>query len=38
VRRTGALAASGQRLVCHHERLERGNWVPSMDVTLNKIA
>jgi hypothetical protein len=37
VRCTGTLADDGQKLVCHHERLEGDTWVPSMDVTLTRV-
>lgn len=37
IRCTGSLVDNGQRLICHHERLDGDTWVPSMDVTLNKI-
>src|SRR5262245_46618699 len=37
VRCTGLLEDDGQRMVCHHERLEGESWVPSMDVTLTRV-
>lgn len=36
VRCTGTLEDDGQRLVCHHERRDGNDWVPSMDITLTK--
>jgi len=36
VRCTGTLE-DGQKLVCHHERLEGQAWIPSMDVTLTRV-
>jgi hypothetical protein len=38
VRCTGTLEDNGQQLVCHHERLDGDAWVPSMDLTLTKVA
>jgi hypothetical protein len=37
VRCTGMLEDDGQKMVCHHERLEGETWVPSMDVTLIRV-
>src|SRR5262245_9086897 len=37
VRCTGTLEDDGQKLVCHHERLQGETWVPSMDVTLTRV-
>jgi hypothetical protein len=37
VRCTGVVEDDGQKMVCHHERLEGETWVPTMDVTLTKV-
>ena len=35
---TGTFSNDSKTLTAHHERLDAGRWVPSMEVTLRKIA
>jgi len=37
VRCTATFSGDGTTLTAHHERLDAGRWVPSMEVTLRKI-